>query len=271
LLDNSQDKERSRVRSSSGFLDIGESFLGRLAIDSQNVLKLGVTHEHLALQLESVLKQAYEERKKLGLGPDAKVYIPFIYQVHPNESSQGHKTNSPQQLCVSHRSFMGSQWSFFRNLESIMPTEEDTICWKEDHEIFNLAFPSIILTISGGIGTGICHFILKYGFYEGGKTNIYRVDPCILHWVLSGKPSENAVLALKEFYLASKEDAQQRFNDEMIEITKTQPPLTSAEYMSIKQVLQQRLEQELSLYQLRMDELRSIVSQINIEHLEWLN
>lgn len=185
LEDKTDDPLRYRVRSSSGFLAPEESFLSRLKLDSETVLSLHVTHEHLAEQLESLLRQAADIRKALGKGPDTPVLVAFEYRSHPNESI----VTKPQHLVVSRRSYMGAQWSFFRNLTNESnPSPEDTLSWKEDHEIYNEQYPDIVLHIAGGIATGICHYIGRYGFYEGGgDSNPYRVDPALLHRVLSGK------------------------------------------------------------------------------------
>ena len=253
LEDNSADRERYRVRSSVGFLDPGESLLVRLAVDTDTVNSLGTTHQTLATQLESLLKQSEDERKKLAIGPDPAVGVLFKYDPHPME-----KIDPKQQhIHVSHRSFAGSQWSFFRNLDPAAEQNlENTVSWKEDHEIWNEAFSSIVLTISGGIGTGICHFISKHGFYEGGKTNGYRVPPAVLHWILTGIPSPLAISCMKEFYEASKAAAIAKYDLELAELLA--PGLDEATKAVISQHLQNSLTEEVEKWDLKLAALHHI-------------
>jgi hypothetical protein len=172
----------------------------------------------MAQELERVLSEAIKERKRVGAGPDRPVSIDFEYQPHSNEPQSVKSQVKLQHLSVGRRSYMGSQWSFFRNLSpDHSPTTEDTISWKEDHEVTNHAFPQIIITVAGGIGTGICHYISKYGFYEGGKSNPYRVDPAILHWVLTGIPSTAATSAVLSFCQASKAALQAQLAQQLQE------------------------------------------------------
>lgn len=145
-----------------------------------------MTHEHLAAQLERLLQEAAQVKKSLGKGPDAPVWVDFLYTPHRDETIVA----ETQRILVSHRSFMGAQWSFFRNLNvNDNPSPEDTLSWKEDHEVSNEKLPNCLLHIAGGVGTGICHYIGKYGFYEGGFENPYRISPVVLHSVLSGATS----------------------------------------------------------------------------------
>lgn len=196
----------------------GESFLSRLASDELFIKQLGVSHLHLASELERVLKESQKERAKFGAGPDVPISFDFTYQPYRDEPSTSRSRIKSQRLSVSRRSFMGSQWSFFRNLNSKNePTEEDALSWNVDHELWNEAFPHIIIKIAGGVGTGICHYIAKYGFYEGGKSNPYRVDPAVLHWVMTGIATLNAVTYVLEFCKASKEAGQQELQQILTE------------------------------------------------------
>lgn len=193
---------------------------------------LGVTHPHLASQLNLALVQSVSERRKIGLGPDPKVSFDFSYQPHLNEPKPSH----PQRLTVTHRSFAGAQWSFFRNLTrgENGETEEDTISWKEDHELWNEAFPFVVLKLAGGIGTGIVHYIGKHGFYEGGNTNPYRVDPAVLHWVLTGIPSKSASTALSLHYEACIKEVTAKFESDLQLLKTTTPPLDDDAYLDIE-------------------------------------
>lgn len=227
------------MRSSGGFLAPGESFLDRLAEDDEKVAQLGVTHHFLATQLNSALVQSVNERRKIGLGPDPKVSFDFRCQPLLDESI-------PQLLTVTHRSFAGAQWSFFRNLKRGEgdETAEDTITWKEDHEIWNEAFPFVVLKLAGGIGTGIVHYISKHGFYEGGNTNPYRVDPAVLHWVLTGIPTKNALSALCLHYEACIEEVTAKFESDLQLLKTTTPPLEDDACLAIESHLRTACSEE---------------------------
>jgi hypothetical protein len=199
--------------------------------------------------------EATQWRKANRKGPDALATVTYRY--HPCEEE---KINIEEQnIMVAHRSFAGAQWSFFRNLNRGGPeTEEDTISWKEDHEIYNSAFPHIKLTIAGGVGTGICHYIDKHGFYEGGKTNPYRVDPALLHFVLTGVASQSALNASIEFYEESKRKCRARFDAEVDSMKSNDPPLDENAFASFLQFLQTNLDNELSDLDAKLDATRAL-------------
>lgn len=255
LIDNASDKERYRVRSSGGFLDIGESFLSRLAEDDKKVKEIGVTHAHLGRQLELVLQQSREVRNKFGIGPDPKVKVDFCYQTLSSEVTQA----SPQILEVSHRSFAGAQWSFFRNLDpEAKESDEDRLSWQEDHEICNIGFPSIVLKIAGGIGTGIAHYISKHGFYEGGKANFYRVDPAVLHWVLTGIVSRNAIESMEVFYNAQINEIDARIRAQEEELKSSSPPIDPEVLSPVLAHLSTSCELEKEEWKQKLVELRKL-------------
>lgn len=196
----------------------------------------------MASQLALALTQSVEERHKIGLGPDPKVSFDFDYQWTSAEPGRV----APQRITVTHRSYAGAQWSFFRNLEheGELETEEDRLSWKEDHELWNERFPWVVLKIAGGIGTGIIHYIGKHGFYEGGKTNPYRIDPAVLHWVLSGKPSPQALTALREHCEACIEERTARYEADLQLLAATTPPLDKAERRDIEKQLRISCKEE---------------------------
>lgn len=231
------------MRSSGGFLAAGESFLSRLASDELIVKQIGASHIHLSSELERVLKESQKERAKFGAGPDVPISFDFTYQPHRDESSSNQLMFKSQRLSVSRRSFMGSQWSFFRNLNSKTPSEEDTLSWNVDHELWNESFPHIVIKIAGGVGTGICHYIAKYGFYEGGKSNPYRVDPAVLHWVMTGAATLNAVTYVLEFCKASKEAGQQELQELLSEIQISDGAL-DAGTQHVKEELQRKYREQ---------------------------
>jgi len=261
LVDSSEDRDRYRVRSSVGFLDPGESLIARLTADSHVVRLVGTTHHNLASQLESLLRQSQSEREKMWIGPDPEVCFEFTYQAHSQEKI----VPKPQLLHVSHRSFAGSQWSFFRNLApTAEPNFENTVSWKEDHEIWNDAFPSIVLTIAGGIGTGICHFISKHGFYEGGASNPYRVAPAVLHWVLTGIPSTIAIQSMHDYYEASNSALVAKYELDLRELSAANPPLTEEALSAITQHLRRSHEEEVGKWDEKLEALRIMAREVQL-------
>lgn len=214
--------------------------MDRLASDEVKVAQIGVTHQHLAQQLEKVLVQSVNERRKFGVGPDPKISIDFCYQPHVGEIA----TFKTQVLSITHRSFAGAQWSFFKNLEHEEETEEDRISWKEDHEIWNEAFPSVVLKVAGGIGSGIVHYIGKYGFYEGGESNPYRVDPSVLHWVLTGISTKSALTYMQTFYEACISDINARMELDLRQLNSGTPPLEENSLREIEMHIREASESE---------------------------
>ena len=71
------------------------------------------------------------------------------------------------------------------------------MCWAEEYEIQNDALPELKITVAGNERAGIISFIERYGFYEGGDTNPYRIDPDVLVAVLTGKRTQWAFLSLE--------------------------------------------------------------------------
>lgn len=154
-------------------------------------------------ELERVLRLSSQLRAQLHKGPDGPIEFNFEYVPYKTESLVLPKA---QKLVISHRSYAGAQSSLFKNLERnpLDASEEDILSWKEDYELLNTRFPVVELHVAGGVGTGICHYISHFGFYEGGSVNPYRIDPFVLHMVLSGIPSQGAKDALINHFSACK-------------------------------------------------------------------
>jgi hypothetical protein len=58
--------------------------------------------------------------------------------------------------------------------------------WNEEYIIKNLK-SELEIKVAGTEKNGIIDYIDRFGFFEGGGVNnVYRIDPFILHAILSG-------------------------------------------------------------------------------------
>jgi hypothetical protein len=83
---------------------------------------------------------------------------------------------------------------------------------------------------SDGIAVGVPSYIERYGFYEGGDSNPYRVAPSLLAAVLSGRASGVALVELQRRHAASigALDQQKRaLADELQRLLKFVAPSTA--------------------------------------------
>lgn len=56
---------------------------------------------------------------------------------------------------------------------------------------------------SDGVAVGVPSYIQRYGFYEGGDANPYRVSPAILATILSGNVTQSTIAEVRARHRAS--------------------------------------------------------------------
>jgi len=196
LKDKTQDKEFWRCRSFNGFLDEGQSIKDCLLCDWNLVTRLGTTHLCLVNHLKAIIGKYNTIRVSTKRGPDA--VIKFTYTAID-------LSGLIQNLTVSHRFYLGDQWTLFYN-----PSLPENDKWKEEFKITNESV-NISILIGGGLNVGIIQYIEDYGFYEGGINNEYRIDPEVLITVLTGRVTERVVgLQIEKLKRKIKEIEQEK-------------------------------------------------------------
>jgi len=166
-----------RYMSFDGFISEDETFQERLKKDWDLVSSLGRTHVELAQFLRDVLILVEKTRSQLSRGPMSDIIVE--YTPPPSLFFQ-----RPQKLSVSRNLCSGHQYSLFFNPDAENSTMNLT--WNEEYVISNCD-SNQKLTIAGGLHGGILDYIEQFGFYEGGPSNPYRVDPRAIIAVLSGR------------------------------------------------------------------------------------
>jgi len=102
----------------------------------------------------------------------------------------------PQPLLVNRHLFNGFQFSLFFN-ESLKTSELNTN-WNEEYTVCNESNTLEIL-IAGNSQEGIIDYIKRFGFYEGGSVaNSHRIEPAILHAILTGRCSAEVFLLVEQ-------------------------------------------------------------------------
>lgn len=153
----------------SGFLGADESLRDVLLQDWETVRKLGLTHIEIADHLNVLAQKGKDKWGEL---------VTFEYTF---------RGSAPQALTASYWGTKGVQSDIFRPADNSSEGEP----WGEFCVIKNLnTGDSIEWT------PGIERYIRRYGFYEGGENNRYRIDPLKFMSILTGQSVED----LKEEY-----------------------------------------------------------------------
>ena len=205
LEDRTQDAVCWRLRSASGFISDGTRLVDVLRKDWEVVHHaLGTTHTSLAAALAEVIEGARSMRAPGSLAP---VELTF----------RGRSSSSASRIRVESFVFNAPQYSPFMRSPTAaatgkgsLPLEPLTVefrgdvrsaggaatatlcrqCWDTEHVLTNVESGVFVRVAEGVVG-----FIDEIGFYEGGDSNPYRVDPVVLWAVLYGKPQGNPSLA----------------------------------------------------------------------------
>lgn len=198
-----------RVRSVDGFLGENETLRGVLAADWHTVVhQLRLTHESIARQLIAVLTLTERERARLARGPSAAIRVDLDARTAPSAL----QSDRVVELVVTKQLYAGRQFSLFaRSIEASRDQKhalddnddddddsedsdanvDDAMAWNAEYTIENVALGLRVL-IGGtvardGSARGVPSYIERFGFYEGGDDNAYRVPPLVLVAVLSGR------------------------------------------------------------------------------------
>lgn len=142
---------------------------------------LNIKPFHLAKELKRLLVEVEKIRKQEERGPMSIIYLQF-------QSTLPSTTNSPftsQELVISHQLFNGFQYSLFWNPNFPENSGLNT-SWNEEYGITNTKL-GLSIKLAGNDKVGLVEYIERFGFFEGGGvSNAYRVDPHILHAILTG-------------------------------------------------------------------------------------
>jgi hypothetical protein len=212
-----------RVRSVDGFLGANETLRGVLAADWHIVVvQLRLSHELLAAHVLKVMRDAEAVRERLGRGPNASIKLDYDTTALQStsdgcpEALRGDSgTTAP--LLVTKQLYAGRQYSLFarvvrekldqrHNLDDRNDDDDDDdndqgtddsdtidelMAWNAEYTIENTALGLKVLvggTVArDGSARGVPSYIERFGFYEGGNDNPYRVPPLVLVAVLSGR------------------------------------------------------------------------------------
>lgn len=162
----------------TGFLGQKDGLVEVMKKDWKTVEKLGTTHIELANHLESIWS-SFERVPEHQLEKKDILYDPSIL----NENTIHSK---PQKLECKMISYCGQQSDIFCNrtdgVQDPFPP-----CWTEDSSAVDIKIKNLRNNEEILLAYGVKNYIRKYGFYEGGETNPYRVDPIRLAAVLTGK------------------------------------------------------------------------------------
>lgn len=199
LEDRTQDPACWRLRSATGFIPDGAKLTDVLRRDWETVLHtLGTTHTELAALLAEVVATARSLRRPRSLTPvefafrgatrlrvesfvfNAPQYSPFI---HDPSTATGKGDLPLAPLVVESAEVPAAN-------DPAPPTLLCKQCWDTEHVLTN-----IDNGVSVRVAEGVIGFIDEIGFYEGGDSNPYRVDPLLLWAVLFGRPRDNTQLS----------------------------------------------------------------------------
>jgi hypothetical protein len=217
-----------RVRSVDGFLGADQTLRGVLAADWHTVVtQLRLTHELLAQQLIGVLRSAERERVLLERGPAASITL-----LHDTTSAPAAlRGDRPVQLLVTKTLYAGRQFSLFarsvqtsledRALDDVADdadddNDDDAMAWNAEYTVENVALKLRVLvggTVArDGSPRGVPSYIERFGFYEGGDDNPYRVAPLVLIAVLSGRVHAGLDDELRRRHAAALRGFQERID-----------------------------------------------------------
>lgn len=91
------------------------------------------------------------------------------------------------------------------------------MCWKDESLIENIEMGTSIL-VGGNSSSGIIKYIERYGFYEGGILNEYRIDPRIMYSIITGHKSKEVYQVLKSKIEAKEMILYNQYNIEKNQI-----------------------------------------------------
>lgn len=186
----------------SGFLGAEpEKLKDVLKADHITVTNLGTTHKELAGHLKAVIAKTPKNSAEAAINYD------------PGKlAGNTLKATGSQRLKVEYLLTRGRQHSLFEN-PGRPADDPDNLMWPDEYTITNLDNGLHVL-IGGNERAGVIGYIERHGFYEGGgKGNPYRVDPEVLHAVLTGRLTDavraKAPISWKEFSKQLAKDAWQ--------------------------------------------------------------
>eukprot|EP01122_Echinamoeba_exundans_P011871 TRINITY_DN4853_c0_g1_i1.p1 TRINITY_DN4853_c0_g1~~TRINITY_DN4853_c0_g1_i1.p1 ORF type:complete len:273 (+),score=37.27 TRINITY_DN4853_c0_g1_i1:92-910(+) len=171
----------------SGFIGPNQTFLECLMLDWQIVRGLGLTHIALAEGLRKFLGCTQDEEYSwVERSFDRAELLPSL-----NLSSE------TQSFAVYYSQTRGFQDSIFKN-DDRPESEESTQELDADVIIYNKKLYDIGLTLHFGANgewkRSQLDWIERYGFYEGGDVNEYRLDPRFIVATLTGQPPQGEAL-----------------------------------------------------------------------------
>lgn len=183
VISKIEERARPEAWSDSGFLGKNDNLIEVMKKDWQTVDKLGITH----IELADHIKTIWNTIEKNGINKTVLYDLSLL---------KGNTINSKEQkLYGKINSCAGYQGDIFFNSTTAIhdgfgwPGEY----WGRDLEIKNINNNERLL-----IGEGVIKYIRKYGFYEGGENNPYRIDPIRLAAVLTGKSYCRIASAIKQ-------------------------------------------------------------------------
>lgn len=164
---------------SSGFLGREDSLLEVLQKDWKTVDALGTTHIELADHLKSIWDIAVKNYENSGKSENL-----ISYNFDKLKINTMNKLDAIQLFKATIGFSCGMQGDIFYNDTKF--NENEFLgwageSWNGDLRLTNPKNNEAIL-----VGEGVINYIRKYGFYEGGEKNLYRIDPIRLASVFTG-------------------------------------------------------------------------------------
>ena len=171
-------EERARPNNWSdiGFIGKEDNLLDILQKDWKTVDALGTTHIELADHLKSIYDKAFRENNKGSIS----------YDFNTIKGNTINNSSSIKQFDVKIQITQGWQNDIFDpcidpNFYDCYRTFKTPINWGTDLFLTNPKNKEYI-----HVTDGVIKYIKKYGFYESGKENYYRIDPIRLASVFTG-------------------------------------------------------------------------------------
>lgn len=176
-----EERARPNAWSSVGFIGKDDSLLDVLQKDWKIVDALGTTHVELADHLESIYDIALREETKGSIS----------YDFNALNGNTINNNSSIKQFDVKIQLTQGWQNDIFDSC--ITSLENFSKCYGDLGSTRTPIFWGIDLFLTNKknkeyvhVTSGIINYIKKYGFYESGKENYYRIDPIRLASVFTG-------------------------------------------------------------------------------------
>ena len=175
-------KIESRARpgkwASSGFLSKEDSLLGVLKKDWKTVSALGTTHIELADHLESIWDISFKNFHNSHIHENL-----INYNFNSVEGNTINKYSGNQEFDIRMGLTHGMQGDIFVNSTDV---NEDGSFWPGEAWGGDIILKNKKNKESVHVTKGIIRYIRKYGFYQGGENNPYRIDPIRLASVFTG-------------------------------------------------------------------------------------